>query len=63
MLAPAYATLTSPSYYLIDVLQSSASLGSGWTLLTNNPVVTGYQQSVKVGASATNSFFRLLFQP
>ncbi|HUD47919.1 MAG TPA: hypothetical protein VMR33_13880 [Candidatus Baltobacteraceae bacterium] len=59
------ATLSWLSYYTNYVLQSSGSLASGWTTITNTPVVntdTG-QQTVSVAISNVNTFFRLAFSP
>ncbi len=59
-----YATVSWPAIFTNYVLQSSASLVSGWAALTNNPpVVNGSQQTVTVPISRGNSFFRLLQQP
>jgi hypothetical protein len=58
------ATLSWPAYFTNYILQSSANLTSGWAAITNNPPVAGFsQQSVSVGISSVNTFFRLIFQP
>ncbi len=61
------ATLSWPSYYTNYVLQSGVNLASGWTTITNNPPSAGYQttymQTVQVGLSKGNSFYRLMLQP
>jgi hypothetical protein len=57
------ATISWPSYYTNYVLQASASLVTGWAVLTNQPAVVGNRQNVTVGISGASSFFRLVMQP
>jgi hypothetical protein len=58
------AVLSWPSYYTNYVLQSSASLASGWSVITNAPpMLFGIQQIATVGLTKSNTFFRLMRRP
>jgi hypothetical protein len=58
------AYLFWPSSYTNSyALQSSAGLSSGWTTVTNKPVVSDQLQGVPVDISTGTRFFRLMLQP
>jgi len=61
---PPYGTVSWPSYYTNYVLQTTASLTSGWVPMTNPPPgLVGSLHTLRVGVTNGASFFRLMLQP
>ena len=58
-----YATLSWPSYYTNYLAQSSPNLASVWTDVTNSLTVIANQNTINVGVTNKNIFYRLAFQP
>jgi len=58
-----YATLSWPSYYTNYIAQSSSNLAGVWTDVTNALTVLENQNTINVGVTNKNIFYRLAFQP